>query len=163
MAQLTKAGEWSELDEAAWHEAYQRRGCALSFEEFMWHERRKLNKALIDGTKFDLTLMQEQAEQDESPSRKLGFQSIQAEIGDARQAFHYPARYRLKHSIITEAISFTQTYAGQAWPGEVVEVAGVVEETGSNRRRIVVGSSREAPGEYIKVISNGTLVMGSID
>jgi len=69
----------------------------------------------------------------------------------------------LKHSIITEAISFTQTYAGQAWPGEVVEVAGVVEETGSNRRRIVVGSSREAPGEYIKVISNGTLVMGSID
>ncbi|MEY3107605.1 MAG: hypothetical protein RIT35_1783, partial [Pseudomonadota bacterium] len=44
------------------------------------------------------------------------------------------------------------TYTGQAVKGETVEVSGLVEQTKEGLKRIVVGSSREAPGEYIKVV-----------
>ena len=38
---------------------------------------------------------------------------------------------------------------GKADKGETVEVSGIVEQTPQGVKRIVVGSSREAPGEYI--------------
>ncbi len=46
-------------------------------------------------------------------------------------------------------LSFTHTYAGQALAGEVVEAAGVIEEHG-DERWLVVGTSREPVGEYIR-------------
>jgi hypothetical protein len=36
--------------------------------------------------------------------------------------------------------------------GETIEIAGMLEEDEHGNQRIVVGSSREAQGEYIKVI-----------
>ena len=78
-----------------------------------------------------------------SPCRQLLF----------ARPFDYPARYRLDHNEIVEALSFTPTYNGQAFTGETVEISGVLEESGDGCRRIIVGSSREAPGEYIKVLS----------
>lgn len=148
---LIEAGELASLDEAAWRDAYGRRGGALSFEEYLWHERRKLNKGLIDGTKFDITLLGEDAPQDAGPVRKLGRTTLRAVVTDARHGFDHPAAYRLDHPEVTEALSFTHTYTGQAEAGERVEIAGILEETESGRRRIVVGSSREAPGEFIRV------------
>ena len=145
------AGTLAELDEAAWRDSYERRGCALSFAEYLWHERRKFDKGLIEGTKFDLTLVDETLPADPGPVRKLGPARLLAEVEDASQAFDYPARYRLAHPEIGEVLSFTQTYAGQAEAGEWVEIAGILEETAAGRRRLVVGTSREAPGEYIKV------------
>jgi predicted nucleotidyltransferase len=49
-------------------------------------------------------------------------------------------------------VSFTATYTGQAVNGELIEIAGVVEQNAHGVKRIVIGSSREAHGEYIKVI-----------
>ena len=144
-------GTLADLDEAAWRESYERRGCALSFEDYLWHERRKLNKGLVEGTKFDITLVDENLPADSGPVRKLGPARVRAQISDASQAFDYPARYRLAHPEVEEVLSFTQTYAGQAEAREWVEVAGILEETAAGWRRLVVGSSREAPGEYIKV------------
>lgn len=152
VGRLIEAGELAGLDEAAWRDAYGRRGCALSFEEYLWHERRKFNKGMIDGTKFDITLVGEDAPQDAGPVRKLGRATLRARVTDARYAYDHPAAYRLDHPEVTEALSFTQTYAGQAEAGEMVEIAGIVEETQSGRRRLVVGSSREAPGEFIRVL-----------
>jgi predicted nucleotidyltransferase len=148
-----ESGELSSLDEAAWREAYQRRGGALSFEEYRWHEARKFNKGLIEGTKFDISLIGERPPEDSGPVRKLGPTVLRAGVRDARHAFDHPARYRLDHPEVPEAWCFTATYAGQAEPGETVEIAGILEETESGRRRVVVGSSREAPGEYIRVLS----------
>lgn len=149
---LIEAGELAELDEAAWREAYDRRGCELGFEEYLWHERRKFNKGVIDGTKFDITLIGEDAPHDAGPVKKLGRATLHARVTDARHAFDHPAAYRLDHPEIMEALSFTHTYAGQAEAGESVEIAGIVEETEAGRRRLVVGSSREAPGEFIRVL-----------
>lgn len=153
VGRLIEAGELQDLDDAAWRDAYDRRGCALTFEEFLWHERRKLNKALIDGTKFDITLVDELPSKASGPVRKLGPILLRTQIADAAYAFDYPAVYRLTHPELTEAVSFTHTYAGQALTGETVEISGLLEESHSGQRRIVVGSSREAVGEYIKVVS----------
>jgi predicted nucleotidyltransferase len=150
---LIRTGELQELNDAAWRDAYDRRGCALGFEEFLRHERRKLNKAMIGGTKFDITLIAEPPSMESGPVRKLGPILIRVEVADAACAFDYPARYRLNHAEFDEAVSFTHTYAGQAVAGETVEISGLLEESPSGRRRIVVGSSREASGEYIKVVS----------
>jgi predicted nucleotidyltransferase len=150
---LTETGELEDLDEAAWRDAYGRRGCALDFEEYRWHERRKFNKGLIDGTKFDITLIGEGLPVETGPVRKLRPARLRAEVSDATYAFDCPAVYLLAHPEVKEALSFTQTYAGQAEAGETVEIAGMLEETESGRRRIVVGSSREAPGEYIRVLA----------
>jgi len=153
VGRLIETGELRDLDDAAWRDAYDRRGCALAFEEFLRHERRKLNKALIDGTKFDITLVDEPLSKESGPVRKLGPIRVRAQVADAAYAFDYPAVYRLRHAEIAEAVSFTHTYAGQALVGETVEISGQLEETHAGQRRIVVGSSREALGEYIKVVS----------
>ncbi|MBM4201220.1 MAG: hypothetical protein FJ189_08030, partial [Gammaproteobacteria bacterium] len=46
VAAAQASGEIRALDKAAWLEAWARRGCALGFDEYVWHERRKHNKGL---------------------------------------------------------------------------------------------------------------------
>jgi predicted nucleotidyltransferase len=150
-----KRGVLQELSEALWRDTFARRACSLGEAEFRWHEERKFNKAAIDGSKFDIALVS--ATPPPPPGRKRGALVLRARVVDDRRAFEQPARYRLDHPAITEALSFTHTYVGQAQIGEWVEIAGQVEETGEGLR-IVVGSSREARGEYIRVLhdSGGT-------
>jgi predicted nucleotidyltransferase len=150
---MVVAGLVDELDGPAWRDAYNRRGCALSYEEYCWHERRKGNKGLIEGTKFDLALIA--LEVDEEPQavwHKTGPAIVKAQVLDDIRAFDQPARYSIDHPDIGEVLSFTPTYAGQAKTGETIEAAGKVEVSNEGRKRLVVGSSREALGEFIRVI-----------
>jgi len=149
---LMARGELDDLDGESWRETYDRRGCSLSFEEFFRHERRKGNKGMIDGTKFDLALVNEDVQPEPALWRKTGQATIRARVVDDADIFHQPARYRLDHPEIMEAASFTHTYVGQAQAGELIEARGVVEESGDGYKRLVVGSSREAPSEYIRVL-----------
>ena len=66
-----RSGDLDDLTTAAWREAYARRGCELSFEEYLWHERRKFNKGLYEGTKFDITLVSESEDEPATACRKL--------------------------------------------------------------------------------------------
>ncbi len=79
---------------------------------------------------------------------------MQCKITDATRAFDYPAEFKVDHEHIDTIVSFTATYTGQALGGETVEVSGLLEQMEQGSRRIVVGSSREAHGEYIKVIQS---------
>ena len=72
---------------------------------------------------------------------------------DDKKAFHYPAEWLIDHEEIQAVVCFTATYTGQAVNGEWIEVAGLLEQTSLGQKRLVVGSNREAPGEYIKVVS----------
>jgi predicted nucleotidyltransferase len=45
------------MSDALWREAYRRRGCALSFSEYVRHESRKHNKLVVEGAKVDLGLV----------------------------------------------------------------------------------------------------------
>lgn len=148
---LLAAGLLQDLHEQDWHESYQRRACALSFEDYVWHERRKGNKALVQGRKFDLSWVDARVS---APIQyqKCGFATVQCQVLDDTYAFDYPSLLVIDHAQYATVVSFTATYAGQAVTGETVEISGQVEQDPSGRQRLLVGSSREATGEYIKVI-----------
>jgi len=67
-------------------------------------------------------------------------------------AFDSPAIYEIDHPQVNEVLSFTHTYTGQALEGETIEARGVLEQIG-DETRLVVGTTREAKGEWIKSLS----------
>ena len=145
-------GLWRDLNDAEWRETYRRRGTALSFDEFVWHERRKANKAVFDGTKFDLAQVDPDMRREEAVWRKRGPRLLEATVLDDMASFDYPARYRIDHPDIPEICVHTHTYVGQARRGERIEASGFVEQAESGMSRLSIGSSREAPGEYLRVV-----------
>lgn len=142
------------LDETLWQDAYARRGCALTYDEYCWHEHRKYNKAAIEETKFDISLLTADRWQDLIRYRKQGRVNLKTTIADDRNSFDYPARYRLSHPAIDEVISYTATYSGQALRDEQVEIQGQLEVSIAGHLRIVIGTNREASHEYIKALSS---------
>lgn len=142
------------LDDAQMLENYQRRDSELDFASFSWHEYRKYNKAMIDGSKFDIGMvcLIDELQIEHRHFQKQGIKTIQCQVTDDSRAFDFPARYRVDNAVTPEVISFTHTYVGQVVTGEFIEVCGALECDASGTCRIVVGSSREARGEYIKVV-----------
>ncbi|MEI6745251.1 MAG: hypothetical protein WCL34_04765 [Methylococcaceae bacterium] len=154
--ELTLLGKLGLLSEQDWRESYARRDCDLSFEDYVWHEVRKSNKGLINGRKFDLSLVEIDKWGREKPVviyQKLGEIKIEVDVIDDSRAFCYPAEFKISHPKIQTVVCFTATYVGQAIVGEIIEVAGQLEQDEFGNQRIVVGSSREARGEYIKVLN----------
>lgn len=147
-------GRLDRRDPAGWKGAYERRGCALDFAEYLWHEQRKFNQGWVQGTKFDLTLVIPGHSPPNRWAQKLGVVTLRARVTDASRAFEFPARYRIEHPQIQEVLSFTHTYVGQAFAGETIEARGWLEVWEDEKARLIVGSSREAVGEFIKVLSN---------
>jgi predicted nucleotidyltransferase len=135
-----------------WLEAYKRRACDFAFDQYVWHEQRKYNKAMINGRKFDLSLVLAEREAKDKRYRKLGFIRIDAEVSDDQCSFDYPAQFAIRHPQVDSVVCFTATYIGQAQAGERVRVAGQLEVDQHGNHRIVVGASREAIGEFIQVI-----------
>ena len=150
--ELIEQGQLQELNDQDWQQSYQRRSCDLSFADYVWHEQRKTNKAVINRRKFDLNFIDELKRSEATSYQKCGAIKLQCKIIDDTHAFDYPAEFKIEHEQFDAIVSFTATYTGQAIQGETVEVSGIVEQTPEGVKRIVVGSSREAHGEYIKVI-----------
>lgn len=142
-----------ELSKVDWQASYQRRSCELSFSEYVWHEQRKYNKAVINGRKFDLNFVDPSGSEENTTYTKLGPIRIQTLINDDTKGFDYPAVFGIDSPEAHSVVSYTATYTGQAFAGERVEIAGLLERADHGQCRIVVGSSREAAGEYIKVLS----------
>jgi hypothetical protein len=150
--ELIEQGQLQELNDQDWQQSYQRRSCDLSFPEYVWHEQRKTNKAVINGRKFDLNFIDKLKRSEAASYQKCGAIKMQCKIIDDTHAFDYPAEFKIEHGQFDAIVSFTATYTGQAIKGETVEVSGIIEQSTQGIKRIVVGSSREAHGEYIKVI-----------
>lgn len=150
--ELVDLGLLQALNEQDWQQSYERRSCDLSFDDYVWHERRKCNKAVINGRKFDLNFIDHNANSEAINYQKRGAITLQCRVVDDTFAFDYPAEFKIDHGQIGSIVSFTATYTGQAVSGEMVEVAGMLEQSEQGLKRIVVGSSREAHGEYLKVI-----------
>ncbi|MDD5276804.1 MAG: hypothetical protein PHR16_12080 [Methylovulum sp.] len=149
---LIAQGHLSELNETDWQHSYRRRSAELSFADYVWHERRKYNKAVVNGRKFDLNFIDPSEQADTGHYQKCGAITLRCKITDDSHAFDYPALFFIDHAEISAIVSFTATYTGQGVIGETIEVSGIIEQTSHGAKRIVVGSSREAQGEYIKVI-----------
>jgi predicted nucleotidyltransferase len=153
IARLIDKNQLTNLSEKDWQEAYNRRSCTLNRQDYVWHERRKFNKGVINGRKFDLNLVADKVLLEPISYRKLGEVVLQANITEDWLSFDYPALYTIDHATVATVVCFIATYTGQAVIGETVEVSGLLEQAADGGNRIVVGSSREAPGQYIKVIT----------
>lgn len=150
------------LTKEEWLAVYKKRikDASISFEEFLRHEERKHHKATTGNVLFDVLLVRDHGEiagkYSDLKFRRIGKFSGQFEVLDASLAFDYPAVYKVSgdEEDIKEVASYTHTYAGQAQDGEEIEVSGVLEDVRGreNYKRVLIGTTREALGEYIRVI-----------
>jgi hypothetical protein len=153
VARAKAKGKIGDLDEPTWRKIYTKRKPEISFEDFMRHEMRKGNRGMIEGTYFDLLFTREWNQIQTQPAGKpAGERRIEAKVTNADFAFDSPAIFRLDHPEVKEIFCYSHTYAGQALPGETIEAKGVLEETAQGLR-LVVGTTREARGEWIRSLT----------
>ena len=149
-----RSGPIEDINMEMWQRIYKKRIPEISFEEFVVHEKRKGNRGMVEGTYFDLLFVRDWEQIKEPPARgkDTGTMRIEATITNTDLAFDSPAVYKVEHPEIDHVLSYTHTYAGQALPGELIEAQGVVEITGE-KKRLVVGTSREPKGEWIRSLT----------
>lgn len=150
------------INDEIWKHIYNKRKPELSYEEFVAHEKRKKNRGLIgidqSYSYFDVLYVRDWKEvkeldkSDYEKGEKVGYAKIIAKVRDATFSFDSPAIYEIEHPEIKKVLSFTHTYAGQALEGEILEAKGMIER-GEKELRLVVGTTREAKGEWIKSMS----------
>jgi len=134
-----------------WHKVYEKRKPDIPYEVFVLHEQRKWNRGQIDGTYFDILYTRSYDNIQGAPAGKgetLSKETIEAKVTDASLAFDSPAVYSVDHESVSRVLSFTHTYSGQALTGETIEACGIIEQHGAERW-LIVGTTREAKGEYI--------------
>ncbi len=153
VARAKEKGIIGDLDEPTWKKIYTKRKPEISFEDFMRHEKRKGNRGMVEGTYFDLLFTREWNQIQTQPTGKPGGERrLEARVTNADFAFDSPAIFHLDHPEVKEIFCYSHTYAGQALPGETIEAKGVLEETAQGLR-LVVGTTREARGEWIKSLT----------
>ncbi|MHC1579264.1 MAG: nucleotidyltransferase domain-containing protein [Candidatus Alkanophagales archaeon] len=109
-------------------------------------------------TYFDVLFVRDWGElrrlrrEDVERGEPLRHEKIIARVRNAEFAFDNPAIYEVEHETVDKILCFTHTYAGQAFEDEVVEARGVLEKYG-DELRLVVGTSREPRGEWIRSLS----------
>jgi len=151
----TENGTLDPIDEGTWRRIYEKRKPELGFDEFLLHEKRKWNRGKVGGTYFDVLYTRSYDEINGVPhvkGRVLGKRTIEAVVTDARFSHDSPAVYQVDHDEVASVLSFTHTYSGQAREGEVIQARGVIEEHG-DERWLIVGTSREAKGEFIRSLT----------
>jgi predicted nucleotidyltransferase len=151
----TESGLLTGLKEDLWQQIYRKRTPELSYDEFVAHELRKGHRGAIGGTYFDILYVRDPKELQQldrrnyEPGERAGYKTITAEVTDASFSFDSPAIYEIEHPAVNKVLSFTHTYTGQALAGETIEAHGVLERT-KHETRLVVGTTREAKGEWIR-------------
>ncbi|NYB51844.1 MAG: DNA polymerase subunit beta [Methanobacteriaceae archaeon] len=155
------------IEDEYWAKLYEKRikDSTLSYDEFQWYEKRKNNRGVVEGTLFDILATREWDEitgtYGEETYQPCGNIEIEAVVSDALAAFDNPAVYQVEDVKILngpqvsldEVASFTHTYSGQAREGETIIARGKLEKVVGKKThyRLIVGTTRESLGEYIKL------------
>jgi predicted nucleotidyltransferase len=150
-----KKGRISPISDEVWETIYRKRNPDLSREEFLLHEMRKWNRGQIDAVYFDILFTRPYSALNPAPILKgpvCGKMTIEATVTDSSLSFDNPALYLIDHEEISRILSFSHTYSGQAVTGELIEARGMCEEH-DGERWLIVGTTREAHGEYIRSLS----------
>ncbi|MPL58241.1 hypothetical protein SDC9_17901 [bioreactor metagenome] len=157
-----------------WEKIYNKRmkDSSLTKEEFCWYENRKNNRGIIEGTLFDILATRNWDEIEgkwgNTRYEPVGIAKVETTVENAIASFDNPATYNVKDlkvlevdsgdesliSEVSEISSFTHTYAGQAIEGEKIIAKGKVERVikeNEESYRLIVGTTRESIGEYIKL------------
>lgn len=155
------------VGEDYWQKLYKKRivDSSLSYDEFRWYETRKHNRGLIDGTLFDILQTRDWDEisgtYGQTRYSPMGTVEIECTVSDAIAAYDNPAVYKVEdvkilrgpEVLIEEVASYTHTYSGQAVEGERIVARGKLEKVMNETTsyRLIVGTTRESIGEYIKL------------
>ncbi len=157
------------ISDEYWDFVYDKRmfDASLTKEEFRWYENRKANRGTINGTLFDILATKDydeiEGEWGDTVYEPQGISRIECDIVSDLGAFDNPSLYTIENVKVldgvdvslTEVVSFTHTYAGEVIDGEHVVAKGKVEKVIINgdfsHYRIVVGTTREAIDEYLKL------------
>jgi predicted nucleotidyltransferase len=152
---IKNSDEIESLDREEWMKYYKSRfpGIpSLDFKPFLWHEKRKMNIGKIGGAIFNLLLVDDKVKiYRGNPIKRV---RIKCRVLNSEQAFSLPSSYLVDHPVVGRIVSFTHTYTGQALEGERIEVCGMLEELDNGEHQLVVGTSREAEGEFIRVLNS---------
>jgi len=143
------------LSEELWQTVYKKRNPETLYDEFILHEKRKFNRGQVDGTYFDLLYTRAYHDLPRFTMHKgtiLGKKTIEAIVVDDQFVFDSPAIYEIDHPDISRVLSFTHTYTGQAFKSEQIQAQGIIEQHG-NEKWLIVGTTREAKGEFIRSLS----------
>jgi predicted nucleotidyltransferase len=166
--QINKTILLNSINEDYWDKVYKKRikDSSLTKKEFLFHEKRKNNRGVINEILFDILFTRDWNEIHEKwgdiKYLKVGDAKIEAKIKNAIAAFDNPAIYEIEDLKILEGeninissiASFTHTYAGQALENEEVIAQGKVEKVNDKGKisyRLVVGTTRESINEFIKL------------
>ena len=144
-------GKIEGLSPDMWRKVYEKRKPDISYDQFVLHEQRKWNRGQIEGTYFDILYTRSYDSLNSAPTGKgteIGRMTIEAKVTDVSLVFDNPAVYEVEHESVSRVLSFTHTYSGQALAGERIEACGICEQHG-DERWLIVGTTREARGEYI--------------
>ncbi|WJI09672.1 DNA polymerase subunit beta [Methanobacterium sp. CWC-01] len=157
------------IGEDYWLRLYEKRikDSSLSFQEFQWYENRKNNRGVVSGTLFDILATRDWSEIEgiygDKVYEPLGYAEIECTVKDSIASFDNPAVYEVEDvkilngptAPITQVASYTHTYAGQAVEGERILVKGKLERVTGKKtiHRLIVGTTRESVGEFIKLKS----------
>lgn len=150
------SGDIGALDAHQWRATFERRGSSLELEEYVWHEQRKHNKFRSGSVRVDVSCVDQPPASWKMVGRKLALIQSSALVVDASRAFATPAEYIVESDKFSRVISYSATFAGQATEGERIEVRGWLEQLADGTRQLVVGTSREATGQWIRVLANAT-------
>jgi predicted nucleotidyltransferase len=160
-------GVLKSVGEDYWQKLYKKRivDSSLSYDEFRWYESRKHNRGLLDGTLFDILQTRDWDEisgiYGQTRYSPMGTIEIECTVSDAIAAYDNPAVYKVEDVTvldgpevpIKEVASYTHTYSGQAVEGERIVAKGKLEKVMNETTsyRLIVGTTRESIGEYIKL------------
>ena len=120
---------------------------------------------MFEGTLFDILQTRDWDEINgtygTTKYEPMGCIEIECSVKDSLAAFDNPAVYKVEdvnvikgpEVPINEVASYTHTYAGQAKEGERIIARGKLEKViGKDvSYRLIVGTTRESLGEYIKI------------
>ncbi|MBP2029272.1 putative nucleotidyltransferase [Methanohalophilus levihalophilus] len=142
------------IDDNMWQRIYAKRIPEISYEEFVVHELRKGNRGMVAGTYFDLLFVRDwdQIQHPLLRGKDGEAMEIEAVVTDATFAFDNPAFYKIEHDEIDHILSYTHTYSGQAIEGETIQARGIIEDLG-DKKRLVIGTSREPKGEWMRSLT----------
>lgn len=150
-----KKGRIDPISDDMWENIYRKRNPELSLDDFLIHEKRKWNRGQIENVYFDILFTRSYKALHPLPITKgpsCGVVTVKATVTDASLAFDSPAVYLIDHEEISKVLSFSHTYSGQAIAGELIEARGICEEH-CGEKWLIVGTTRDARGEYIRSIS----------
>ena len=150
-----KKGRIDPISDDMWENIYRKRNPELSLDDFLIHEKRKWNRGQIENVYFDILFTRSYKALHPLPITKgpsCGVVTVKATVTDASLAFDSPAVYLIDHQEISKVLSFSHTYSGQAIAGELIEARGICEEH-CGEKWLIIGTTRDARGEYIRSIS----------